>query len=170
MQERWLPIPGYEGSYEVSDFGQIRSLRGYKRRERIRKPVLRDDGYFQVTLYMNRIGKAWLVHRAVLFAFVGAPDQGHEAAHMDGNKGNNALENLVWATSLENNRHKVAHGTNGCGEKNAMSKITPEIVTEIRATYSRNSPSRTCKALAEKYGICFQHVWDIVKRRRWSHL
>lgn len=170
MQERWLPIPEYEGSYEVSDLGRIRSLRGYKRKEKIRKLVLRDDGYLQVTLYKNCIGKLWLVHRAVLFSFTGDPPEGMEGAHLDGNKANNALANLTWATSLDNNRHKVAHGTNGSGEKNAMAKITPEIVIEIRTSYNRHSPSRTCKALAEKYGISFQHVWDIVQRRRWSHI
>lgn len=170
MQERWLPIPGHEGCYEVSDLGRVRSLRGYKRKGKIRKLVLRDDGYLQVTLYKDCVGKVWLVHRAVLFSFVGNPPDGMEGAHLDGDKQNNSLANLIWATSLENNRHKVAHGTSGNGESNAMAKLSAETVREIRSTCRIRSRTCGCGAIAKKYGISFQHVWDIVQRRRWGHI
>lgn len=113
--ETWKDIPGYEGHYQVSDFGRIRSVerrvpsrKGFFRIQngRIRKPTVGSGGYIYVTL--NGVGKAktMAVHRLVLMAFDWRLDfdllQGN---HKDGVKSNNVLSNLEWCTPSENRMH-----------------------------------------------------------------
>lgn len=107
MSERWLPVPGYEGLYEVSDRGLIRSV---KRSPRPLSPTPSGKGYMKVTL--SRDGVRWdtYVHRLVLTAFVGPCPEGHEACHQDGVPANNALSNLRWGTSSDNNLDTVRVG------------------------------------------------------------
>lgn len=107
--ESWLPVPGYEGHYEVSDLGRVKS---HKRSSpRILKPGISTGGYPLVTLCLN--GRAtWLVHRLVMRAFVGAQPQGMETRHLDGNPTNNALSNLAYGSGSENQQDRLRHGTN----------------------------------------------------------
>jgi hypothetical protein len=169
--EQWVSMPGYAGLYEISDHGRIRSFHpSSRRRSEFLKSVLRDDGYLQVAMFKDGIPTTWLVHRAVLFAFVGEPPEGKEGAHRDGDKGNNHKGNLLWATPIENHSHKVSHGTNGAGERNAMAKVTEQIVRAIRSEYVPRSVAASCAALGKRYGLSYQAVWDIVKFRRWKHI
>jgi hypothetical protein len=116
--ELWRPIPGYEGRYEASDQGRVRSVnrvvicgRGgaQRRRGRILKQYKERDGYLTVPLG-SRNKKS--VHRLVLLAHVGPPPPGHECCHGDGVRSNNRLSNLRWGTRPENMRDKLLHGTN----------------------------------------------------------
>lgn len=169
--EQWVPMPSYEGLYEISDHGRIRSSHpSSKRKGEFLRPMARNDGYLQVALFKNGIATRWLVHRAVLFAFAGKPPEGKEGAHRDGDKRNNCRENLLWATPTENHSHKVGHGTNGAGERNSMAKATDQIVKAIRSEYVPRSVVASCAALGKRYGLSYQAVWDIVKFRRWKHI
>lgn len=100
-----MPVPGYEMVYEVSNLGCVRS------RARTQVPVIKaqwkHDGYWRC-----KIGsKAVLVHRLVLIAFVGAPEQGMEACHNNGVRTDNKLENLRWDTRSANQMDRRKHGT-----------------------------------------------------------
>lgn len=144
----WLPIEGYPG-YEVSEAGVIRS----ERRPNGMKPRSNGKGYYIVTLH-NEYGMATkLISRIVLETFVGpAPSEHHQAAHGNGNKADNSLLNLRWATQVENEEDKEKHGTRPRGEKHANScGLTDEQVKEIKALIPW--PHGFGRVLAKRYGV-----------------
>ena len=118
--EVWKPIPGFDGAYEVSDWGRVRSIdriittkAGTKQRRqgRVLTPTANTGGYLKVGL--GRLGRAKTlqVHRLVLEAFVGPCPEGHECCHNDGDPTNNNLSNLRWDTPSGNALDSVLHGT-----------------------------------------------------------
>lgn len=116
MGEVWKPISGYEGAYEVSSLGRVQSLdritdRGRRWKGRLMTPSSMPSGYRVVTLWKDGKQKVALVHRLVLFAFVGQPQEGEEVLHIDGSPDNNELSNLRWGSHSENELDKIDHGT-----------------------------------------------------------
>ena len=107
--ERWKPVPGYEGLYEVSDHGRVLSHRG--RAPKILRPYQTGNGHFQVDLRDGRGRKQPRVHQLVMEAFVGPPPPGMEVRHLDGNPANNALSNLAYGTRGQNNEDRKWHRT-----------------------------------------------------------
>ena len=128
-RETWLPIPGYEGFYEVSDHGRVRSLDHVKidamgrRRPFIGKvlsPAL-TQGYPMVTLKVAGKNRSWRVHRLVAMAFLPPPQPGQtDVCHNDGNRLNATLRNLRWDTHRGNQRDMLAHGTNNFANRPRM--------------------------------------------------
>jgi len=118
--ELWRPVVGYEGLYEVSNMGRVRSLdrtiknsRGlYKLKGKLMKPRQGSGGYFLVSFYdVGRITHK-RVHVLVLETFIGnRPSPQHDACHNDGNPANNSLNNLRWDSRKENIKDLVKHGT-----------------------------------------------------------
>lgn len=122
-EEIWKPVAGYEGLYEVSSLGRVRSLdriviprtgRGkgvpYTLPGKILKPSERDTGHLKVWL-SNGEAKVFYVHRLVLIAFIGLPEEGQEGCHWDGDPQNNEVSNLRWGTASENRQDSLRHGT-----------------------------------------------------------
>lgn len=103
MQEEWRDIAGYEGIYQVSNFGSVKSF--CKNKERILTPR-KTRIYLQVTLYGNQI-KQPLVHRLVAEAFIPNPENKPEVDHIDCNATNNAASNLRWVSHTENNNNPI---------------------------------------------------------------
>lgn len=118
-QERWLPIPGWEGYYEVSDHGNVRSVdrivqQGHRTMTiRGEAKALVDNGQGRKRVYLHRGNELTRpqVHRLVLEAFVGPCPPDMEACHNDGNPANNHVSNLRWDTGSANMRDKRDHGT-----------------------------------------------------------
>ena len=105
--EIWKSIPGYEGSYMVSNYGRVRSLdrldsRGHKVKGRILKQNSTKYGYKQVNLSKNGAKKMLSIHRLVATAFVPNPNEYLEVNHIDENKSNNKFENLEWCDRTYN--------------------------------------------------------------------
>ncbi len=176
-EETWKPIPGFEGWYSVSDAGRIRRDKGVKgcRAGRIRKPGEHNSGYYCIVLSKNGIHTSWLVHRLVLAAFVGPSPEGKNTNHKDGNKRNNLLSNLEYVTLSENQMHrrivlgKVENNPNPLfGEKHQNSKLTEEIVREIRRLYATGEHFQW--ELGERFGIAQTTVGMIVRRKAWPHV
>ena len=118
--ETWKEIPGWQGYYEVSSHGRVRSVGRVVQRSngipqtihaKVLKPGL-TRGYPHLNLYRNNKWYPYYVHTLVLLAFVGERPAGMECLHKDGNPNNNRLDNLRWGTSSENNLDIVAHGNN----------------------------------------------------------
>lgn len=121
--EVWRPITGYEGLYEVSNMGRVKSVArrvycpcvlgdGDTRAvpERILKNDLRNQ-YYSATLNKDGKAKVFRVHRLVASAFIGeAPSPTHQINHIDGNKLNNVVSNLEWVTPKENTEHAIRTG------------------------------------------------------------
>ena len=113
--EIWKDVEGYEGLYQVSNLGRVKSLaRTCKTKgngirdvkECIRKTITSNCGYVMVLLCKDNKAKHCLMHRLVANAFVGNPDNLPQVNHKDGDKANNKADNLEWVTSSENNKHK----------------------------------------------------------------
>lgn len=123
-KEFWKPILNYEGLYEVSNFGRVKSFRFGK--ERILKPGINKGGYFFVVLYKNGKKKNHLVHRLVAEAFLPNPDNLPEVNHKDENPQNNNIENLEWCSHSYNinfgtrNKRVAAKNTNGKCSKTVL--------------------------------------------------
>jgi hypothetical protein len=164
-QEQWLPVVGYEGCYEVSDHGRVKSLSRLVRKgdthRHVPERILGGPGrYPTVGLHRNgkRIERA--VHQLVLVAFRGACPEGQVACHNDGNPGNNRLENLRWDTQSNNLRDEVAHGTHHWASKTHCPRnheYTPENTYVYRGSRycrscwtSRRRQRRTADRLAAR--------------------
>ena len=105
--EKWRDIPGYEGFYQVSDLGNIRSIRFNK----IRNMKSWDShGYRAVELCVNNDRYTVGIHRLVALTFIPNPENKPEVNHKDRNKSNNNVENLEWVTPSENVAHAYRHG------------------------------------------------------------
>lgn len=123
MQEQWKPIKGYEGLYEVSNFGRIKSLgctyigsNQYGARTLrtikpcIKKTRINNNGYERVALVKNKKAKWYFVHRLVAIAFLDKPAGKNVVNHKDFNRINNNAENLEWVTSSENTLYSYKMG------------------------------------------------------------
>lgn len=171
-EEVWREIPGLR-DYEVSSHGRVRSFRALgpgARRATHPRPIatwLR-EGYPAVTLQVGP-GKrrALNIHILVAAAFLGPRPEGHQVAHNDGDKLNNRVDNLRYATPTENAHDKRVHGTDILGERNGRHKITAAQVHEICALYRTGLLQRE---IGELFGIAQAHVSSIIRGQSWSHL
>lgn len=110
--EQWKDVKGYEGMYQVSNFGRVRSIgvlrRNFKgqvvfiNRERILSPFDNGNGYLAVSFQHNHIRKNFYVHRLVAETFIDNPDSKPQVNHKDYNRKNNHVSNLEWMTAHEN--------------------------------------------------------------------
>lgn len=170
--EVWRPVPSFPHHYEVSSRGRVRSLsrvarngKGYKEYPgKIIKPdTVR--GYKRVSMSVS--GKVFrrTVHSLVMEVFAGACPIGHQVAHNDGDRANNNLDNLRYATVSQNHLDKRDHGTMSRGETNGRSKLTKDQVLFIRRHTELSS-----RALAKMFGITHTNVNYIRRRVAWCHL
>lgn len=108
--ERWLAVVGYEGFYEVSDLGRVRSLRMRKNGGLLHQ-LPNVHGYLVVHLCVNWVRDTCPVHQLVAAALLGPRPVGEEVRHLNGDRVNNACSNLAYGTSRENKLDSVQHGT-----------------------------------------------------------
>ena len=107
MLELWKDIPSYEGHYQVSNFGRVKSIKNDKAR------ILKErysNGYVLVLLYKDGIAKSYKVHRLVAMAFIENSNNLTQVNHKDFNRKNNIVENLEWCSAKENIQHNFKKG------------------------------------------------------------
>lgn len=131
MKEIWRDIVGYEGLYQVSNLGRVRSLDRkhemyqHKKKQLVERKIKgkiirinkRVNGYLFVVLYKNGEGKSKNVHRLIAEAFIPNPNNLPQVNHKDGNKCNNTIENLEWCTASYNVKHAFDNGLKFVSEK-----------------------------------------------------
>jgi hypothetical protein len=179
-EEIWKDIPGYEGLYQASDLGRVRSVERFypcfykdgkiiykKNRPRILKTFTCGNGRKRI-LIKNKKGvkKHHYIHRLILETFIGPCPEGMEACHNDGNYLNNILSNLRWDTHKNNLKDQESHGTRRSGEKMHNTTISDEKVRSIIkdiGLYDRDT-------ILKKYNIPFYTYYHIKSRERWKKL
>ncbi|MBO9671960.1 MAG: NUMOD4 motif-containing HNH endonuclease [Sphingobacteriaceae bacterium] len=132
MLENWKDVLGYEGLYQVSDQGNVKSLdrtlpHGITKKfypSKILKAEPCGSGYLTVCLYIKGIQKRHMIHRLAAKAFIPNPEEKRCVNHKDGIKTNNSIENLEWATHSENNYHAFENGLKKPSEKQRHSIIS----------------------------------------------
>lgn len=133
--EQWKPIPGYDGRYEVSTMGRVRSFAngrwGNRENPHILKPKKNGAGYHSVCLHKQEGKREYrMIHRLVALAFIPNENAKPEVNHKDGDKANNKVSNLEWATGSENVEHSFSTGLHIPSEhqKQVASKICAQPV------------------------------------------
>lgn len=108
--EIWRDVEGYEGLYQVSNLGRVKSLsRVFSKGTKILKPLKINSGYFIVNLWKNNRCTHKLIHRLVANEFIDNPHKKKCVNHIDGNKENNNINNLEWVTPSENLSHAITN-------------------------------------------------------------
>ena len=171
MSEMWKDIKGYEGIYQVSDLGRVKSLeRLVKRedkdvlvRERILKPHLTKRKVTKVCLHKNGKQKTFNVHTLVTNSFLGERPEGYHVCHSDGDPSNNTLDNLRYDTISENRIDIYRYG-----KKHGTGKLCVGQVLEIRKLY--NSEKCTVLELSKKYHVDTKAIYKIIKQESFKWL
>ena len=166
-QEEWRPVIGYEGLYDVSDLGNVRSACKRKgSRGGLLKPGL-SSGKRTVILYRDGTRKTRLVAHLVLEAFTGPRPDGKWARHGPGGGQDDRHVNLSWGTPPENAADRVRDKTQLLGEQVPGSKLTAEIVAECRRRYTAGE---THRRLAAEFGVAQPTLSNAITGRTWGWL
>ena len=165
----WKPIEGYEGEYEISNDGRVRSLK----RNKIGAITVDNRGYSKKALSKNGEVKQFAVHRLVAKAFIDNPEEKEEVNHIDGNKLNNTVENLEWCTRSENMKHahenKLQHYSSYVQlcHRQKCGKFTEEDIEEV---FRLRSEGLTHRQIAEKYGTSHTTIGSILNGESYKTL
>lgn len=174
--ETWKGVPGFEGLYEVSNLGRVRSLDRVVRyrsgpvhthRGRVLKLAAGRSGYPHVQLFRNGHGVCRSVHSLVLAAFVGPRPKGHQCRHKNGHRKDARLSNLEYGTARENCLDKRRHNTHMPGSRNPASVLSEPDVALI---YKRLQDGETQTALAAEYGVTSTAIGHIARGTNWASL
>lgn len=178
--EIWKKVVGFEELYEVSSMGRVRSLDRLTPHindttrvihSKVLKQQRNPRGYLMVDLRPLNGGKRKnsTVHRLVAIAFIPNPEEKKCVNHIDGNKANNVLSNLEWATTMENNTHALTTGLTPSkkGSLHFNAKLNESIVLEICEMLSNNIPA---KIIASNFNIPLPTIYGIKSGDRWKHI
>ena len=170
MSEIWRDIDGYEGRYQISSLGRVKTVErhksdGRRQPEAIRKTQVDHRGYEFVLLYNGERMKRHSVHVLVARAFIDNPENKPHVNHIDGDKLNNVLENLEWATPSENQRHALRMGLAKPkrGDANKQTKVSDADIRRIR---EMRKAGAKLQPLADMFGISMSQVGRIVRNER----
>ncbi len=179
VAEEWRSVEGYEGAYEVSNFGRVRSLTrmvaskaGSRRllRGRVLRLGVDSNGYLHFSARLDGTCRTVKVHQLVARTFVAGASDGKQVNHKDGVKANNASSNLEWVSASENILHAVRTGLRVavCGEQQPAAKLSEAQVLEIRRIAREGQYSQ--KKIARMFGVCQMTISHIVSRSTWKHV
>lgn len=174
--EEWRDVVGFEGSYQVSNLGRVRSVdrivRGRSNctrhiKGKVLRPADNSSGYLICGLTRHNEQSMHPVHRLVAHAFLGPRPKGFEVNHKDGHKPNNVDTNLEYVSRSDNLKHAFRLGLNSTrGERNGRSKLSGKDVADIRRLY--NSGRYTFSQLAKVYGVATSTISHAYRGRNWG--
>jgi hypothetical protein len=182
--EIWKDIKGYEGLYQVSNYGNIKSVkrtvphaarRTISKKEKIMTLKKTHKGYYSIQLYKAGKRKGYAVHRLVAMHFLINKENYETVDHIDANKKNNHYTNLEWVTNAENSRRKVEKRLHIFGERIYTNKLKEKDVLHIRREFWLNSDNynqkvETYNKLVSGYGVCRGTIKEICQNKIWKHL
>lgn len=167
QNEIWKDVIGYKGLYKISNFGRVRSFVLGGNNGCILLQSTHKQGYKRIRLSDGNSSLSYLVHRLVAIAFIPNPDNKETVNHLDGNKANNSVENLEWATQSENNKHAFRTGLKRFTDKNQEAstrghKVNKSQVIDIRNEFSNG---KSLLNLSLEYSISKAQVCRIVNHK-----
>lgn len=157
--EQWRDVVGYEGIYMVSDHGRC---------ARQMKPSKHRDGYTKTSFKLAERTRYTSVHVLVAETFLGPKPKDFQVNHKDGNKANNCIDNLEYASVADNARHAIRFGLRATGEAINTAKLTAEQVIEIRQL--RDEESYSCGTIAVQFGVQLSTIARIVNGTAWKQI
>lgn len=173
-QEEWRAVVGYEGFYEISDHGRIRSMTRYVkgrhgapriRRSRLLRVSASNRRYPTITLGKFGVERTHLVHRLVAEAFIPRREGATMVNHKNGVKGDCRLENLEWVTPSDNNLHAYRTGlASAAGENNGQAKLTEAALVLVRR---RIQDGLRDTVIAGEFGVHRRTIGDIRRGLTW---
>ena len=184
-EEIWKEVKGFEGFYDVSNFGRVRSLSRnvktgigtYVLKGRILKPQKYTNGYVFVSLSVYGVKKQFLLHKIVALAFVEGFKNGLEVNHKDLDKKNNKSNNLEWCTKSENHKHlyrknkkenTIPSFFTTKGEENPRAVLKEQDVLDIRKKCSNSEITR--KEASKIYGVSKSAIDSLMIKKTWKHI
>ena len=184
-EEVWKDVIGHEGLYQVSNFGNVRSLdrlvnksnkTSYIRKGKLCKQSKSNLGYMTVCFTVSDVKTNKYVHRLVAEAFILNTENKPQVNHIDCNKKNNHVSNLEWCTNSENHIHATKNGLNKLhlhrvaysGEENGRSLLTKEQVLEIKQKYIPYKYS--AKKLSKEYNVSESCITHILNNTSWKEI
>jgi hypothetical protein len=176
--EKWLPVKGYEESYEISSKGQVRSKDRYTptwNGQVFKKGVVKNlkenkDGYLRVWLSKESKKKPFFVHRLVAEAFLPNENNHPVVNHIDGNKSNNDMSNLEWCTRSENDKHAFKLGLRKVtcgGTSKSVIKIDPKTGYVLDVYRSMSEAARENDITVQSISYCINGKQEISKGFKW---
>jgi hypothetical protein len=175
-EEEWRDIPGWEGMYQASSLGRIRSIdrhviskdnRVVHHKERVLRQNRAIKNYLVVSLSRDNKWVSQKVNRLVAMSFLGTPQVGSHARHIDGNNQNNRVTNIEWGTVTDNNRDKRRHGKNRPGETNPSAKLKNCEAALIKRLIARGLSDAK---IAHMFLVTYQLIGRIRKKIIWTWL
>lgn len=176
IREEWTQMEGFEGVFDMSNLGRIKSLERlspYKHsfrkvKEKILTASVNRYNYYKYTLCYNKKYTNVLLHRMIAIHFIENPENKPEVNHIDGVTTNNDLWNLEWNTPKENIANAFKLGAMYCrkGTRNNGSKMTEAQVLEIRELKGK----MTYPEISKIYGIDVSTIGNIINRKSWNHI
>ena len=176
MSEIWKDIEGYEGLYQVSNYGRVRSLDRYVKQNhntkqlkkgKLIQPIKDCKGYLRLKLCKENTSKRVKIHRLVAQAFIPNPENKPQVNHIDGNKTNNRIQNLEWCTNSENQIHAYKMGLNKITEEQRR-KISQRQkgrkVTEKEKRIKRENAKNKKKVKCINTGEIFKSIMDASRK------
>ena len=170
----WRDVAGYEGVYQASDSGLIRSVDGIdaagkRRKGRVLRPAVTAAGRLKVSLCKGGVMRSYLVHRLVAIAFIPNPENKPEVNHIKGVTTDNRVSQLEWCTPQENTDHAFANGLarRASGEKHGLSKLTADDVVDIRWLRGWGV---SISEIARQWNVTRCAISRILTGRTWRHV
>lgn len=182
MEEQWIDIRRYETLYQVSNFGQVKSLARITKnssgktqtvREKILKPTIeKATGYPRISLWKNGQRTKLYIHALVANAFIPNPQHKPQVNHKDSNRANNHVGNLEWVTNAENLSHakqkgRMANPPIHRGENHHNTTLTENDIKRIR---DMSSKGNKYPVIAELFKVSSVTIGRIVRRVVWRHI
>lgn len=173
--EEWKDVEGYEGLYQVSNEGRVKSLEkrvpgkcgcSQVKRERILKVTVNSGGYPHCDVYKNGKHETVSVHRLVADAFISNPDNLPCVNHKDGDKTNNNVSNLEWVTYKENTAHAVSTGLLPMTDKHREAARQVGIRNGKKILCSNGIEYPSIAEAARSLDLSQGNVWQVVNNKR----